>query len=75
MTTTKQTNVRFLCTIADDIHKLERKSITDIGDLLLEAKAQCEHGQWLDWLGANTANGLIGWVMSSTGRSTPPSVT
>jgi hypothetical protein len=49
--TTKQTNVRSLCTIADDIHKLERKSITDIGDLLLEAKAQCEHGQWLDWLG------------------------
>jgi len=43
-------NVRSLDTIADSIHKLERKNIFAIGDLLLEAKAQCEHGEWLDWL-------------------------
>jgi Protein of unknown function (DUF3102) len=48
----KQKNVRPLDTIADSIHKLERGNIIDIGDLLLEAKAQCEHGDWLDWLDA-----------------------
>jgi Protein of unknown function (DUF3102) len=48
----KQKNARTLDTIADDIHELERGNIFDIGDLLLEAKAQCEHGQWLDWLEA-----------------------
>jgi hypothetical protein len=48
--TTKNKNTRSLDSIADDINKLERKSIFEIGDLLLEAKAQCEHGDWLDWL-------------------------
>jgi hypothetical protein len=43
-------NVRSLDTIADDINQLARGNIFDIGDLLIEAKAQCEHGQWLDWL-------------------------
>jgi hypothetical protein len=46
MTTRK--NVRPLDAIAEDINKLERKNIFDIGDLLLEARAQCEPGQWLD---------------------------
>jgi hypothetical protein len=41
---------RSLDSIADDINKLERGSIFDIGDLLIEAKAQCEHGEWLPWL-------------------------
>jgi hypothetical protein len=50
MTTRK--NVRPLDAIAEDINKLERKNIFDIGDLLLEARAQCEPGQWLDWLDA-----------------------
>jgi Protein of unknown function (DUF3102) len=48
--TTKRKNVRPLDEIADNLHKLERKNIIDIGDLLIEAKAQCEYGQWLDWL-------------------------
>jgi len=48
----KRDNVRSLDLIADDINKLERGNIFDIGDLLLEAKAQCEHGQWLSWLHA-----------------------
>jgi hypothetical protein len=46
----KQKNTRSLGAIADNIHKLSRKNIIDIGDLLLEAKAQCEHGDWLNWL-------------------------
>jgi Protein of unknown function (DUF3102) len=47
---TKTKNVRSLDAIADEINKLERKSIIDIGDLLLEAKAQCEYGDWTGWL-------------------------
>jgi hypothetical protein len=43
-------NTRPLDTIADNIHRLERRNIFDIGDLLIEAKSQCEHGEWLDWL-------------------------
>src|SRR5262245_56639652 len=43
-------NTRTLDTIANDIHTLERKNIIEIGELLLEANAQCEHGEWLDWL-------------------------
>src|SRR5215510_11378372 len=49
---TKRKNARSLDTIADSIHKLEQKNIIDVGELLVEAKAQCEHGQWLDWLAA-----------------------
>jgi hypothetical protein len=41
---------RSLDTIADDIHKLARCNIFDIGDLLIEAKEKCEHGNWLHWL-------------------------
>jgi hypothetical protein len=48
----KRKNVRPLGTIADNIHQLVRGNIIDIGDLLLEAKAQCERGQWLYWLSA-----------------------
>ena len=44
----KKQNTRSLGAIADDIHKIERTNIFDIGDLLIEAKAQCEHGDWLD---------------------------
>jgi hypothetical protein len=47
---TKQKNVRSLDTIADNINQLQRGNIIEIGDLLLEAKAQCEHGGWLNWL-------------------------
>jgi Protein of unknown function (DUF3102) len=46
----KKQNTRSLDAIADDIHELDRANIFDKGDLLIEAKAQCEHGQWLDWL-------------------------
>ena len=45
-----EVNQKSLDAIADDIHKLERGNIVDIGGLLIEAKGQCEHGQWLDWL-------------------------
>jgi hypothetical protein len=41
---------RSLDTIADDIHKLARSNIFDIGAYLLEARELCEHGNWLDWL-------------------------
>jgi hypothetical protein len=44
---------RSLDIIADDINKLERSSIFDIGDLLIEAKAQCEHGKWAKWIWDN----------------------
>jgi hypothetical protein len=46
----KRKNVRSLDTIAVNIHQLERGNIIDIGDLLLEAKSQCERGDWLKWL-------------------------
>ena len=46
---TKRKN-RSLEIIADDIHGLARTNIFDIGELLIEAKDQCEHGQWLEWL-------------------------
>jgi hypothetical protein len=46
----KRKNERSLDTIADDINQLERANIFDIGGLLIEAKAQCEHGQWMPWL-------------------------
>jgi hypothetical protein len=45
-----RTNTRPLAAIAADIHKAERRSIFEIGDLLLEAKAACKHGEWLGWL-------------------------
>jgi hypothetical protein len=44
-------NARTLSEIADAFHSLERTSIIDKGDLLIEAKDQvCEHGDWLEWL-------------------------
>jgi hypothetical protein len=46
----KRKNVRSLDTIAVNINQLERGNIIDIGDLLLEAKSQCERGDWLNWL-------------------------
>jgi hypothetical protein len=46
----KHKNVRSLDTIAVNINQLERGNIIDIGDLLLEAKSQCERGDWLKWL-------------------------
>jgi hypothetical protein len=50
--TTKRKNARSLDAIADHINALERTSIFEVGDLLIEAKAQCEHGEWLSWLDA-----------------------
>jgi Protein of unknown function (DUF3102) len=45
-------NARSLDTIAADINKLERASVFDKGELLIEANEQlCEkHGEWLNWL-------------------------
>jgi hypothetical protein len=47
---TKRNTTRSLAVIAEDLNKLDRKTVFDSGDLLLEAKAQCEPGGWLDWL-------------------------
>jgi hypothetical protein len=44
-----------------DIHKSERANIFRIGALLIEAKDQCEHGQWLDWLAHE-----FGWSVDTT---------
>jgi hypothetical protein len=46
----KRNNARSLAAIAADLNKLDRKTVFDRGDLLLEARAQCEPGGWLDWL-------------------------
>jgi hypothetical protein len=46
----KKNRRRDLDAIAADIHKAERVNIFQIGKLLIEAKAQCAHGEWLDWL-------------------------
>jgi hypothetical protein len=43
-------NVRSLDTIANEIHRIARASVFEIGDLLVEAKATCEHGEWGAWL-------------------------
>jgi hypothetical protein len=59
----KEKNARSLDAIADDINQLKRANIFDIGDLLVEAKAQCEHGQWYDWLEAE-----FEWSEDSAGR-------
>ena len=41
---------RSLDAIAGDIHAQERGSIFDIGALLIEAREQCEYGQWMAWV-------------------------
>jgi hypothetical protein len=41
---------RDLAAIAVDINTLERRSIFDIGKLLIEARDVCEHGDWYAWL-------------------------
>jgi hypothetical protein len=46
----KSNTKRDLVDIAGDIHALERRSIFDIGKLLIEAHEACEHGEWGDWL-------------------------
>jgi Protein of unknown function (DUF3102) len=59
----KRKNVRTLNAIADNIHQLVRGNIIDIGDLLLEAKSQCERGDWLNWLHAE-----FGWSVDTAER-------
>jgi hypothetical protein len=47
---------RHLNVIASELQtamRAESSSIIAIGRLLIEARAQLEHGQWLEWLGAN----------------------
>jgi Protein of unknown function (DUF3102) len=48
----KKPNGRSLADIATDINKIERGSIFDLGDLLIEARVKIEHGGWLDWIEA-----------------------
>lgn len=55
-------NARPLDTIADHIHRLERKNVFEIGDLLLEARAQCKHGEWMEWLKQ------FGWAWDTADR-------
>src|SRR4029079_12134575 len=46
-------NTRSLDTIASDINRLGRRNIIEIGELLIEAKAQLEYGQsWHEWINA-----------------------
>jgi hypothetical protein len=47
---TAKRNIRSLATLADEICALRARSIFELGELLLEAKAACEPGQWLSWL-------------------------
>jgi hypothetical protein len=50
MITRNRRNRRPLDDIAADIHKLQRSNVFEIGDLLLEAKEQLDHGEFLPWL-------------------------
>jgi hypothetical protein len=59
----KRKNVRSLDTIAVNINQLARGNIIDIGDLLLEAKSQCERGDWLNWL-----HGEFDWSVDTAER-------
>src|SRR5262249_60514444 len=43
-------NVRSLDAIAEEIHQAGRDELFWVGDLLLEAKATCEHGEWGAWI-------------------------
>jgi Protein of unknown function (DUF3102) len=43
-------NKRSLDVIANEIHKFQRVNVFVVGDLLVEARDACEHGDWLDWL-------------------------
>jgi hypothetical protein len=43
-------NHRPLDDISADIHKLERESVFAKGDLLIEAKDQLDHGEFLSWV-------------------------
>jgi hypothetical protein len=43
-------NRRSLDEIASEIHKRQRDDVFAVGDLLLEAKDGCEHGEFLEWL-------------------------
>lgn len=45
-----KSNARTLDDIAESINNLKRSNLFDIGDLLIEAKETCEHGDWLNWL-------------------------
>ena len=55
-------NARPLADIADEIQKLERKRIFEIGDLLLEAQSQCPRGEWMAWLQE------FGWTWNTADR-------
>jgi hypothetical protein len=46
-------NRRSLEVIANEIHKHERVDMFVVGDLLLEAREGCEHGEWNPWLYEN----------------------
>jgi hypothetical protein len=46
----KSNAARDLGDIADDIRTIERRSVFEIGGLLVEAKALCEYGEWGNWL-------------------------
>jgi hypothetical protein len=48
---------RSLDAIATDLHRVDRQSMFEIGKLLAEARAACEHGDWKKWL-ENEDNGF-----------------
>jgi len=51
----KKQNIRPLDEIAVDINRLASGNIIEIGQLLTEARDQCEHGEWLNWLSTEFA--------------------
>jgi hypothetical protein len=57
-----RTNHRSLDAIANDIHALGRTNVFAEGDLLLEAKETCDHGDWDGFLESN------GWSWDSASR-------
>jgi hypothetical protein len=56
-------NRRSLSVIADEIHKLQRVNLFALGELFLEAKDACEHGEWLPWIEEQ------GWSADSAERA------
>src|SRR6516225_3038238 len=53
MNTKTKSNMRSLDVIAGEIHKYRRIDMFACGDLLIEAREACDHGDWYPWLAEN----------------------
>jgi Protein of unknown function (DUF3102) len=56
-------NARSLNVIAGEINRIDRARIFNIGDLFLEARDACEHGEWGQWL-----NNEFAWSQDTAER-------